>query len=92
MLLYIYNPNLNPNPDPLLSPAQGAVMESGDVTEKEPEFHRSWKLLLYAVPALCYCVNNNLGVALQRFMDPATYMVLGNFKIVTTAILFRVSI
>ena len=34
-------------------------------------------LLPYTVPALCYCVNNNLAVALQQHMDPATYMVMG---------------
>lgn len=46
-------------------------------------------VLPFSVPALCYCVNNNLAVRLQHHMDPATYMVLGNCKIVTTAVLFK---
>ena len=49
-----------------------------------------YNVLPYAVPAVCYGVNNNLAVALQHYMDPATYMVLGNLKIVTTAFLFKV--
>ncbi|CAL1526983.1 unnamed protein product [Lymnaea stagnalis] len=46
----------------------------------------------FALPALCYCVNNNLAVFMQTQMDPATYMVLGNLKIVTTAILYKLII
>ena len=50
----------------------------------------TWTILSFAVPAMCYCVNNNLGVIVQKYMDPASFMVLGNFKIVTTTFLFRV--
>ena len=30
---------------------------------------------LYAIPAVCYAVNNNLAVVLQDEMDPATFQV-----------------
>ncbi|ESO10641.1 hypothetical protein HELRODRAFT_142702, partial [Helobdella robusta] len=46
----------------------------------------------FAVPALLYCSNNNLAVHLQNYMDPATYQVLSNLKIVTTAVLYRIII
>eukprot|EP00048_Salpingoeca_helianthica_P019736 m.3772 g.3772 ORF g.3772 m.3772 type:complete len:347 (-) comp3769_c0_seq1:43-1083(-) len=46
--------------------------------------------ILYFVPALCYTINNNIAVYLQTQMDPATFHVLCNFKILTTALLYRV--
>ncbi|XP_005090456.1 probable UDP-sugar transporter protein SLC35A4 [Aplysia californica] len=61
-------------------------------SEKRKEMSRSitlYSALPFAVPALCYCVNNNLAVVLQSHMDPATYMVLGNLKIVSTAVLYK---
>ncbi|PAA58036.1 hypothetical protein BOX15_Mlig007964g1, partial [Macrostomum lignano] len=48
--------------------------------------------VLYLVPALLYALNNNLAVYIQLQMDPATYQVLGNLKILTTAVLFRLII
>ncbi|XP_055895936.1 probable UDP-sugar transporter protein SLC35A4 [Biomphalaria glabrata] len=53
----------------------------------------TWKVVLpFSLPALCYAVNNNLAVFMQTQMDPATYMILGNLKIVTTAILYKIII
>nr|AKN21638.1 slc35a-2 [Schmidtea mediterranea] len=49
-------------------------------------------IIPFAVPGFLYCLNNNLAVYIQLEMDPATYQVLGNFKILTTAILFRLII
>ncbi|KAK7115329.1 probable UDP-sugar transporter protein SLC35A4 isoform X2 [Littorina saxatilis] len=50
----------------------------------------TWRQALpFAVPAVLYSINNNLSVLMQVHMDPATYQVLGNLKIVTTAILYR---
>nr|KAG5703676.1 hypothetical protein BaRGS_002550 [Batillaria attramentaria] len=43
----------------------------------------------FAIPAILYSINNNLSVIMQMHMDPATYQVLGNLKIVTTAVLYR---
>ncbi|CAL8081099.1 unnamed protein product [Calicophoron daubneyi] len=48
--------------------------------------------LPFSVPAITYALNNNLGILIQLEMDPATYQVLGNFKILSTAILFRLII
>lgn len=31
--------------------------------------------LPFSVPAILYCINNNLGMAIQLEMDPATYQV-----------------
>eukprot|EP01137_Pigoraptor_chileana_P034599 Opistho-2@27393 len=43
-----------------------------------------------ALPAVLYAVNNNIAYHAQREMDAASFVVLCNFKIVTTALLFRV--
>ncbi|CAF1599047.1 unnamed protein product [Rotaria magnacalcarata] len=48
--------------------------------------------LPYAVPGLLYFINNNLAVHMQLQMDPASYQILSNFKIATTAILYRIII
>ncbi|GFO14133.1 CMP-sialic acid transporter [Plakobranchus ocellatus] len=46
-------------------------------------------VLPFSVPALLYCVNNNVSVLVQTEMDPATFMVLSNLKILFTAALYR---
>ncbi|XP_046373704.2 probable UDP-sugar transporter protein SLC35A4 [Haliotis rufescens] len=45
--------------------------------------------LLFMVPAVLYCINNNLSVYMQVQMDPTTYQILGNMKVITTAVLYR---
>jgi len=48
-------------------------------------------LLLYMIPALLYCLYNNLAfVNLARF-DPTTYYVLLQLRVVLTGIIFQVS-
>eukprot|EP00656_Telonema_subtile_P041211 TRINITY_DN4633_c0_g1_i5.p1 TRINITY_DN4633_c0_g1~~TRINITY_DN4633_c0_g1_i5.p1 ORF type:complete len:365 (-),score=76.72 TRINITY_DN4633_c0_g1_i5:110-1204(-) len=47
-------------------------------------------ILMYGVPGLCYAFNNNLEIVALEHMDPATNRLLNNFKIVTTAMMFRV--
>ncbi|XP_062503368.1 probable UDP-sugar transporter protein SLC35A4 [Corticium candelabrum] len=47
----------------------------------------SW--IPYVVPAALYSVNNNLVVHIQHYTDPATFQVLSNMKIPTTALLYR---
>lgn len=42
----------------------------------------------YAVPAILYALNNNLVVLMQAYMDPSSYQVLSNLKIVSTALLY----
>ncbi|VDK36466.1 unnamed protein product [Taenia asiatica] len=51
-----------------------------------------WIVAPFAVPAILYTVTNNIAFFIQMEMDPATYQVLGNFKILSTAILFRLII
>ncbi|XP_046328935.2 probable UDP-sugar transporter protein SLC35A4 isoform X2 [Haliotis rufescens] len=46
----------------------------------------------FVVPAVLYCINNNLSVYMQVQMDPTTYQILGNTKVATTAILYRIII
>ncbi|KAG8439100.1 hypothetical protein GDO86_005348 [Hymenochirus boettgeri] len=49
----------------------------------------TWRLAVpYAVPALLYCANNNLVIYIQHFMDPTSFQVLSNLKIVSTALLY----
>uniref|UniRef100_A0A8C5M3E7 Solute carrier family 35 member A4 n=1 Tax=Leptobrachium leishanense TaxID=445787 RepID=A0A8C5M3E7_9ANUR len=49
----------------------------------------SWRFAApYALPAFFYCVNNNLVVHMQHFMDPSSFQVLSNLKIVSTAFLY----
>jgi solute carrier family 35 (UDP-sugar transporter), member A1/2/3 len=46
------------------------------------------KSLLYVTPSLIYLLHNNVQFFTLRYLDPATYQVLGNLKIVTTGLLF----
>ncbi|XP_005516099.3 probable UDP-sugar transporter protein SLC35A4 [Columba livia] len=49
----------------------------------------SWRHIIpFALSALLYAANNNLVVHMQLFMDPSTYQVLSNLKIVSTALLY----
>lgn len=62
------------------------------ITERKPfETSVSWRLALpYAFPAILYGVNNNLVVHMQHFMDPSSFQVLSNLKIVSTALLYSI--
>nr|CDS32909.1 UDP sugar transporter protein SLC35A4 [Hymenolepis microstoma] len=63
--------------------------EESDVTSKRQLL---WLLVPFAVPAILYTITNNLGLMIQMEMDPATYQVLANLKVFSTAILFRIII
>lgn len=52
-----------------------------------PRVQQAWP---YAVPAVIYAINNNLVYYVQLHMDPASFQILGNMKIATTALLYRV--
>ncbi|CAI9619828.1 unnamed protein product [Staurois parvus] len=62
------------------------------ITEKKPfDMSVSWRLALpYAFPAILYGANNNLVVHMQHFMDPSSFQVLSNLKIVSTALLYSI--
>ncbi|KAK8923424.1 CMP-sialic acid transporter 1 [Platanthera zijinensis] len=49
-----------------------------------------WKTVrLFVVPSVIYLVHNNVQFATLTYVDPLTYQIMGNLKIVTTGILFR---
>ncbi|XP_028399150.1 probable UDP-sugar transporter protein SLC35A4 [Dendronephthya gigantea] len=48
--------------------------------------------LAFSVPALLYCFNNNVAILVQRYLDPASYVIVSNLKIPTTALLYRIFI
>ncbi|KAL2608793.1 hypothetical protein R1flu_027366 [Riccia fluitans] len=51
---------------------------------------KDWKSVrLYPIPSIIYVVHNNIQFATLTYVDTSTYQILGNLKIVTTAILFR---
>ncbi|KAG0454727.1 hypothetical protein HPP92_024019 [Vanilla planifolia] len=55
-----------------------------------PRMTTEWKSVrLFIVPSVIYLVHNNVQFATLIFVDPSTYQIMGNLKIVTTGILFR---
>jgi len=49
-----------------------------------------WKSVrLYVIPSIIYLIHNNVQFATLTYVDTSTYQIMGNLKIVTTAILFR---
>ncbi|KAJ9148026.1 hypothetical protein P3X46_030124 [Hevea brasiliensis] len=51
---------------------------------------REWKTVrLYPIPSVIYLIHNNVQFATLTFVDTSTYQIMGNLKIVTTGILFR---
>lgn len=57
--------------------------------QEPPGAALSWRHAApFALSALLYAANNNLVVHMQLFMDPSTFQVLSNLKIVSTALLY----
>ena len=53
----------------------------------------SWrKSMVYSIPGFLYFFNNNLAVHIQGQMDAASYQMLSNLKILTTAMCYRLII
>ncbi|CAF1859719.1 hypothetical protein Bca4012_032690 [Brassica carinata] len=44
---------------------------------------------LFVIPSIIYLIHNNVQFATLTYVDTSTYQIMGNLKIVTTAILFR---
>uniref|UniRef100_A0A7S0HPQ6 Sugar phosphate transporter domain-containing protein n=1 Tax=Phaeocystis antarctica TaxID=33657 RepID=A0A7S0HPQ6_9EUKA len=62
----------------------------GDTAQLVREVRGSTDLLLqYVVPALLYCVYNNLVYVNLTFFDPGTYNVLMQLRIVLTGVLYQ---
>ncbi|NXX45525.1 S35A4 protein, partial [Tricholaema leucomelas] len=56
---------------------------------RPPAVTVSWRhAAAFALSALLYAANNNLVVHMQLFMDPSTFQVLSNMKILSTALLY----
>lgn len=50
---------------------------------------REWRtVLLFPIPSVIYWVHNNVQFFTLKYVDPSTYQILGNLKIVTTGLLF----
>ncbi|KAF0519710.1 hypothetical protein F8M41_016465 [Gigaspora margarita] len=45
---------------------------------------------LFSIPALGYFVNNNISFLILTVMNPPTFMVLGNLKIITTGLIYNI--
>ncbi|KAH7862208.1 hypothetical protein Vadar_001455 [Vaccinium darrowii] len=59
-------------------------------TSTPPRMTTDWKTVrLYPIPSIIYLIHNNVQFATLTYVDTSTYQILGNLKIVTTAILFR---
>ncbi|XP_034599746.1 CMP-sialic acid transporter 1 isoform X3 [Setaria viridis] len=55
-----------------------------------PRMTKEWRSVrLYLVPSVIYLIHNNVQFATLTYVDPSTYQIVGNLKIVTTGILFR---
>ncbi|XP_068021753.1 probable UDP-sugar transporter protein SLC35A4 [Melanerpes formicivorus] len=59
------------------------------LSQQRPPPHVSWRHAApFALSALLYAANNNLVVHMQLFMDPSTFQVLSNLKVLSTALLY----
>ncbi|KAJ6799470.1 CMP-sialic acid transporter 1 [Iris pallida] len=55
-----------------------------------PRMTTEWRSVrLFPIPSIIYLVHNNVQFATLTYVDPSTYQIMGNLKIVTTGILFR---
>ncbi|KAK9101096.1 hypothetical protein Scep_024526 [Stephania cephalantha] len=55
-----------------------------------PRMTTGWKCVrLFPIPSIIYLIHNNVQFATLTYVDTSTYQIMGNLKIVTTGILFR---
>ncbi|XP_073029720.1 CMP-sialic acid transporter 1-like isoform X1 [Primulina eburnea] len=55
-----------------------------------PKMTTEWRTIrLYPIPSIIYLIHNNVQFATLTYVDASTYQIMGNLKIVTTGILFR---
>lgn len=61
----------------------------GFVAAMTAMFRAGWRTWWpYSIPSILYAVNNNLDMAINLYMDPASEQVLSQMKIFTTALLW----
>ncbi|OEL16939.1 CMP-sialic acid transporter 1 [Dichanthelium oligosanthes] len=59
-------------------------------SSSQPRMTKEWRSVrLYLIPSVIYLIHNNVQFATLTYVDPSTYQIMGNLKIVTTGILFR---
>ncbi|XP_021890962.1 CMP-sialic acid transporter 1-like [Carica papaya] len=59
-------------------------------TSPSPRITTEWKTVrLFPIPSIIYLIHNNVQFATLTYVDTSTYQIMGNLKIVTTGILFR---
>ncbi|KAK9280198.1 hypothetical protein L1049_013885 [Liquidambar formosana] len=59
-------------------------------TSPLPRMTTEWKSVrLFPIPSIIYLIHNNVQFATLTYVDTSTYQIMGNLKIVTTGILFR---
>ncbi|QCD77551.1 CMP-sialic acid transporter 1 [Vigna unguiculata] len=55
-----------------------------------PKMTTEWKTVaLFPIPSVIYLIHNNVQFATLTYVDTSTYQIMGNLKIVTTGVLFR---
>ncbi|KAL9434551.1 hypothetical protein AB3S75_029235 [Citrus x aurantiifolia] len=55
-----------------------------------PKMTTEWRSVrLFPIPSIIYLVHNNVQFATLTYVDTSTYQIMGNLKIVTTGLLFR---
>lgn len=60
-------------------------------SESPVKMTRTWNTwVLFPVPSLIYVVHNNVQFYMLKYLNPSTYQILGNLKIITTGLLFRI--
>ncbi|KAL4203047.1 hypothetical protein AMTRI_Chr02g266590 [Amborella trichopoda] len=56
-----------------------------------PKMTTDWKSVrLFPIPSIIYLIHNNVQFATLTYVDTSTHQIMGNLKIVTTGILFRI--
>jgi UDP-sugar transporter A1/2/3 len=69
-----------------------AFLRKAIATSETPvKMTRAWRTwVLFPVPSLIYVVHNNVQFYMLKYVNPSTYQILGNLKIITTGLLFRI--
>ncbi len=51
----------------------------------------NWRsIMLFPIPSAIYVLHNNVQFWTLNYVEPATYQIMGNLKIITTGVLFRI--
>jgi len=81
-----YNPVVSTMLSEMLKLVIAAILMLADGSDSHPTCRQ---VLEFACPAFVYFINNNLAFVMLGHMNPTTFQLLGQLKIVFTGILFR---